>query len=243
MSRIDWVDPARGRVSLGEVAEEYLASRSNVAPLTQGTDKQMYRQHIGPTFGKRVLARITAAEITEWLGRLADREVAPSTRRRALAVLRGILAHAVADRRLRMNPAVGVKGPKGGVRREGIALTVEEVSRLLAELPEECRPPVILMAITGIRVSEMCGLRVGDVYRSPQGYTVSYTHLDVYKRQEHGSPSPRCPLCGMVHSSEPEDVLRLRRTPLRSRDLRSGYVARFPFPRALRDNHGTKSFR
>jgi len=170
MSRIDWVDPARGRVSLGEVAEEYLASRSNVAPLTQGTDKQMYRQHIGPTFGKRALARITAAEITEWLGRLADREVAPSTRRRALAVLRGILAHAVADRRLRVNPAVGVKGPKGGVRREGIALTVEEVSRLLAELPEECRPPVILMAITGIRVSEMCGLRVGDVYRSPQGY-------------------------------------------------------------------------
>ena len=141
MSRIDWVDPARGRVSLGEVAEEYLASRSNVAPLTQGTDKQMYRQHIGPTFGKR-----------------------------ALAVLRGILAHAVADRRLRVNPSVGVKGPKGGARREGIALTVEEVGRLLAELPEECRPPVILMAITGIRVSEMCGLRVGDVHRSPQGY-------------------------------------------------------------------------
>jgi integrase len=26
------------------------------------------------------------------------------------------------------------------------------------------------MAITGIRISEMCGLRVGDVYRSPQGY-------------------------------------------------------------------------
>jgi integrase len=170
MSRTDWVDPARGKVLLGNVAEEYLSSRSNVAPLTQGTDKRMYRQHIAPSFGKRALTGITAAEITEWLGRLADRGVAPSTRRRALAVLRGILAHAVADRRLRVSPAIGVKAPRGGARREGIALTVEEVGRLLVELPEECRPPVILMAITGIRVSEMCGLRVGDVYRSPRGY-------------------------------------------------------------------------
>ena len=170
MSRPDWVDPARGMVPLGEVAADYLASRSNMAPLTEGTDRQMYRHHIRPTFEQRHVARITAAEITEWLGRLADRGVAPSTRRRALAVLRGILAHAVADRRLRVSPAVGVKAPNGGVRREGIALTTEEVHRLLAELPDECRPPVILMAITGIRVSEMCGLLVSDVYRSPQGY-------------------------------------------------------------------------
>jgi integrase len=170
MSRPDWVDPARGRVHLGEVAADYLASRSNVAPLTQGTDNQMYSQHIAPAFGKLNLIGITAADITEWLGRLADRGVAPSTRRRALAVLRGILAHAVADRRLRVSPAAGVKAPNGGARREGIALSREEVMRLLIELPEECRPPVLLMAITGIRVSEMCGLRVGDVHRSPQGY-------------------------------------------------------------------------
>jgi integrase len=70
-----------------------------------------------------------------WLGELAGRQVAPATRRRALAVLRGIFAQPVANQRIRTSPAAGVKGPRGGARREKRALTEEQLGRLLAERP------------------------------------------------------------------------------------------------------------
>lgn len=141
----------------------------NVAPLTLATDRGLYRRLVEPTFGKKAVAKVTPADVAEWLGDLAGRDVAPSTRRRALAVMRGIFAHAVADRRINTSPAAGVKPPKGGVRREGKALTDAELIRLLAELPEHCRPPTLALAITGMRISELCGLVVGDVMDTPHG--------------------------------------------------------------------------
>jgi len=164
VARADWVDPARGKLPVKDIAAAYLASRSNAAPLTKDTDRAMWDRHIAPTFAIAEVGGVTQADVTSWLGAQADRGVAPSTRRRALATFRGILAFAVADRRIRVSPAVGVQGPRGQVRREGQALTADQVGRLLAEVPAGCRPPILALATTGMRVSELCGLRCGDVY-------------------------------------------------------------------------------
>ncbi len=183
--RPDWIDPAAGRITLAEIAEQWLAARRNVAPLTLATDQGLYRRLIEPAFGNKAVARITPADVAEWLGDLAGRNVAPSTRRRSLAVLRGIFAHAVADRRINTSPAVGVKPPKGGVRREGKALTDEELIRLLDELPDHCRPPALALATTGMRISELCGLVVGDVMDTPYGLGLR-AHRSISQSPEGG---------------------------------------------------------
>jgi integrase len=162
--RGDWIDPARGKVHVAAIAADYLASRSNVAPLTKDTDQGMWDRHLAPTFATRSVGEITQADVSAWLGKMADKGAAPSTRRRALATLRGVLGYAVADERIRLNPAAAVKAPKGGARREGQALTPQQLARLIGEIPESCRPAVFALATTGMRVSELCGLRVGDVY-------------------------------------------------------------------------------
>jgi integrase len=181
----DWIDPSAGRIPVADIAEQWLAARRNVAPLTLATDRGLYRRLIEPAFGKRAVAKVTPADVSGWLGELAGRQVAPATRRRALAVLRGIFAHAVADQRIRTSPTVGVKGPRGGARREGQALTDEQLGRLLAELPEHCRPPLIALATTGMRISELCGLRVADVMNTPYGLGLR-AHRSISQSPEGG---------------------------------------------------------
>jgi len=165
----EWVDPAAGKVTVGEMAQQWLAARRNVAPVTLATDDGLYRRLIAPSFAQRTVGSVTPAEIAAWLGDLAGRDITPSTRRRALAVMRGIFAHAVADKRLNNSPVAVVKAPKGGVRREGRALTFEELDRLISELDPYCRPAALALATTGMRISELCGLQVGDVVETQFG--------------------------------------------------------------------------
>lgn len=184
--RPDWVDPAAGKVTVGSVAEEWLASRRNVAPLTLDTDRSAWERLVGPTFASRQVAKVVPADISTWLGELAGRGVAPSSRRRALSVLRGVLAHAVADHRIAASPAIGVKAPRGGARRAGQALTAEQLRTLLSELPEYCRPPTLAMGLMGLRVSEMAGLTCGDVMSTPHGLGVR-AHRSISQRPIGGA--------------------------------------------------------
>jgi Phage integrase central domain len=126
----DWVDPRRGRVSLTVVAEGWLVSRASVKRRTRETDEAAWANYVKPSFGNRAIGSITTAEVTEWLANLLASGLAPSTARRALAVIREILDHAVADERLSRNVARAVRPPRGTGVREAIALTIDEVEAL-----------------------------------------------------------------------------------------------------------------
>lgn len=183
--RPDWIDPAAGRVTVEDVAQEWLAARRNVAPLTLATDRGLYRRLVTPTFGPMQVSQVTPADVAGWLGDLAGRGIAPATRRRALAVLRGVFRHAVDDHRISSSPAATVTAPRGGARREGRALTADELDRLLAELPELCRIPTLALATTGLRISELCGLVVGDVAETPYGLGLR-AHRSISQSPEGG---------------------------------------------------------
>ena len=151
----EWVAPNRGTIKLGDMATEWLASRTGKAQRTQDTDLYMLEAHILPALGRRPIASITEADVSNLLGELATRDVARSTQARTLAVLRGVLGHAVADRRLRTNVAAAVNAPKGGKRRPGKHLSLEQIEQLVAAVPAYCRPVIWVLALCGIRFSEM----------------------------------------------------------------------------------------
>jgi integrase len=169
VGRSDWIEPARGRIAFEHVAQDWLASRAGVAARTQDTEAWHYRRWVAPTFSKRQVASITTADVARWLGDMASHGAAPSTTRRALAVLRGVLSHAVADRRIAASPAVTIRAPRGGARREGKALTARELQRLLSTVPREFIVPVACLALSGLRFSEWAALTVGDVITTPHG--------------------------------------------------------------------------
>ena len=110
----DWLDPERGRILMEPIAKEWMASRAGAAARTRDTESRLYWRWVQPTLGRRSVGSITSAEISRWIGSLATSGVAASTTRRTLAVLRGVLAHAVADRRIATSPAAVVRAPRGG---------------------------------------------------------------------------------------------------------------------------------
>jgi hypothetical protein len=103
------------------------------------------------------------------LGRLAGGPgLAPSIATRALATLRSILAFAVADARVQHNVAALVRRPtSGSARREGQALTLDELVSLTAACRGRYRDVVPVLALAGLRWGELAGLQVGDLVSFP----------------------------------------------------------------------------
>src|SRR5580704_2514880 len=159
----EWIDPRRGMVPLSVVAADWLGSRGSVKRRTRESDEAAWRNYIRPRFGNWPVASITAAEVSSWVGSLVARGLAPSTATRALATLRSILAFAVADARVQHNVAASVRRPTSGrARREGQALTLDELRVLIEECRGRYRDVVPVLALAGLRWGELAGLQVGD---------------------------------------------------------------------------------
>jgi integrase len=159
----EWIDPRRGQVPLSVVGGDWLGSRGSVKRRTRETDEAAWRNYVQPHFGNWPVASITAAEVSNWVGSLVARGLAPSTATRALATLRSVLAFAVADARVQQNVAAVVHKPTSGrARREGQALTIEELLALTEECKGRYRDVVPVLALAGLRWGELAGLQVGD---------------------------------------------------------------------------------
>jgi integrase len=168
--RGDWIDPAAGRVTLDSVAAAWFLARRGQAARTQDTEVSVYRRLVSPSLGHRQVGDISSADVSSWMGGLAASGVARSSVRRALAVVRGVLARAVEDRRIVTSPAVAVKAPMGGARREGRALDADELAVLLAAFDDpDHRLVVAMLALGGLRFSELSALGVVDVMTTPYG--------------------------------------------------------------------------
>ena len=79
------------------------------------------------------------------------------------AMLRSILAFAVADGRVQHNVAAAVRKPTSGrARREGQAVTLDELARVTEACQGRYRDVVPGVALAGPRWGELAGLQVGD---------------------------------------------------------------------------------
>jgi integrase len=164
----EWIDPRRGRVALSVVAADWLESRHSLKRTSRALEKTVWERHIEPRFGKVPLASITSAEVSTWVGRLVADGASASTAARYLGVLRRLLAFAVQDGRVTVNVAASVKAPTAGrVRREGQFLTLAEVDALAKACRGEYGDVVRVLALGGLRWSELAGLKVGDRIRVP----------------------------------------------------------------------------
>jgi site-specific recombinase XerD len=102
---------------------------------------------------------VTHAEVQRWLTRL---DLAPARVRKVHRVLSMVLAYAVKDGRLTINPAAGVSLPR--VREaEKRFLSHQQVHELADACGGNYRLMVLFLAYTGLRWGEMAALTVGRV--------------------------------------------------------------------------------
>ena len=113
-------------------------------------------------------SQVRFSDVMTFLAREQDQGLAPRSRARLLATLRGFFRFLVRDRHLRESPVANLASPR--LRRHLPAiLSIAEVERLLAQ-PNLARPlgqrdgaMLELLYGTGLRVSELITLTVGRV--------------------------------------------------------------------------------
>ena len=144
-------------MTVGVLADQWLEAKLDLAPKTRDRYEGIIRAHVRPRWGKVRLSDVTHAEVQRWLARL---DLAPATVRKVHRVLSMIMAYAMKDGRLAVNPAAGVSLPR--VREpEKRYLTDRRVAELADAVGEEYRLIVLFLAYTGLRWGEMAALRVG----------------------------------------------------------------------------------
>jgi integrase len=154
-----WVDPAGGKVKLGEWAERWYATKV-LAPTTMRDYRKSLDLEILPTFATAPLHAIDALAVEEWLATLARRGLGVKRRAKARAVLSMVLDSAVKGGKLGRNVVADVAAPKGQ-RREAHFLTAAQVERLAEAIDPRYRALILFAAYTGVRPSELVALRVG----------------------------------------------------------------------------------
>lgn len=104
--------------------------------------------------------------VEDWLGGLIGiktlRPLAPATKAKIRNVMHALFNHPMRHEWLEKNPITLVRQ---SAKRQRIpdVLEVGEIKALLAELQEPVKTMVLLAAATGLRVSELIGLKWGDI--------------------------------------------------------------------------------
>lgn len=154
-----YVAPAAGRVKLGEYAREWLDSKHKLKPSTRAT----YRVIVDTVIAERAdvaLGDISRQMVREWVTDLSV-DLAPATVHKAVGVLRQVLAMAVAENRLVMNPVDGVELPPVRAAEQRF-ITLEQL-HTLANAAGPHRPLVYVLGTCGLRFGEVAELRWRDL--------------------------------------------------------------------------------
>src|SRR6476620_1652912 len=153
-----YVAPAAGRVKLGEYAKEWLESKHKLKPSTRAR----YQVVLDTVIAARAdvaLGDISRQLVRVWVADLSV-DLAPASVHKSVGVLRQVLAMAVAENRLVVNPVDGVELPSVTAAEQRF-LTLEQLHTLAAAAGAH-RPLVYVLGTCGLRFGEIAELRWRD---------------------------------------------------------------------------------
>jgi integrase/recombinase XerD len=117
------------------------------------------------------LRAVTVTDMQGYIKRTEDLGLAPATQARALSTIRSLFSFAQKTGYIQFNVTQAVELQKVPVTTEFNFITKKEAQALLEALRPNLRNYVIAALIlkTGLRVSEVAGINLGDVYQDGSG--------------------------------------------------------------------------
>jgi len=150
----------RSPQTVAELVTHYMENElPNKTPYTVQVYGSYLKTWILPLWGDYSLFDVKAVAVE---GRLKTLPLAPGTRAKLRNLMHAIFNHAIRWEFFDRNPITLVRQSAKRVRLPEV-LTAEEIGKLLAELPELWRTAVYVAVTTGLRVSELRGLKWADV--------------------------------------------------------------------------------
>jgi integrase len=155
------VEPRQACTTVAEWCDTWLAGYQGHRTSTV-TQAQVHLVRIRAEFGEQRLASIRPSQVRTWCAKLAAEGLAPSYFYALHGRLAQIYSDAVHDGLVAKSPCSRRTSPPAGKHRAYVA-TTEQIWALHDAMPEHLRAAVLLGAFAGLRLSEACGLRTGDV--------------------------------------------------------------------------------
>lgn len=179
-----YVDPRRSRITFGDWARRWLATKVDLKPSTLARYEGLLRVNILPRWDAVRLADISHEGVAAWAGELSRSGLAGSTVRQAHRVLSLVLSLAVRDGRLARNPADHVSLPRAAKR---LFLSMEQVDEL-ADAAGDYRSAIMFLAYTGVRFGELSALRVRRLDLLRRRAAIVEAVAEVHGRATFGTP-------------------------------------------------------
>lgn len=166
-------------------------------------DRCRLRRHIVPRFGSLRLADLTLKVLLQWLDDLrAERRLEPGTQRHLLNLVSRFFAWCIEREYATVNPCrmvpVGRRPQRATKRDVPWIADDDQVRAIMAALPDPFRLMFYVANRTGMRLGEVCGLRMSDVEGVAAGaFRVRYSYNSWLKEDRRGegktkwAPAPR----------------------------------------------------
>ncbi|WP_034661334.1 site-specific integrase [Cellulomonas sp. KRMCY2] len=156
-----YVDPKTARTTVEDWCISWLAGYGTrrASTVRQG---RVHVARIVAEFGPMRLGDVRPSHVKAWTAKLKAEGAADSYVYALPARLAQIMADAVHDGVIPRSPCSRRTSPGAGQQRPYVA-TETQLWALVDTVPENLRPAVLLAAFAGLRVAEVCGLRVTDV--------------------------------------------------------------------------------
>ncbi len=156
-----YVDPKTARMTVRVWCERWIDGYGTRRDSTV-RQARVHLAKIDAAFGPMPLSEVRPSHVRSWTARLQAEGHAASYVYALHARFGQVMADAVHDGIIPRSPCSRRTSPGEGRQRAYVA-TTEQVWALHDAVDEEFRPAVLLGAFGGLRVAEVCGLRVADV--------------------------------------------------------------------------------
>lgn len=196
INRNEWIDPRLAGQSFKAYALTWYEGHiSNLAPKTQTLYADLLDTQLLPMLGALPMNDITPLVVKRWRNELVKTFAArtasgdmPNKRStgktrisQAYRLLHTIMAEAVRDEVIRHNPCV-LKGAAQVTAVERKPATLAELDVIAANMPERYRALIYVAAWSGLRFSELAGLRRADVVLVAGRNGTTFYRLNVDKQ-------------------------------------------------------------
>ncbi len=155
------VPPRDARMTVSQWCEQWLQGYQVHRPTTV-IQARMHMGYILGAFGDRPLTAIRPSEVKTWVAGLSADGLSDSYIYAIHSRLRQIMGDACHDGLLGRNPCSRRTAPPMGKAKLYVASS-EQVWALHDAVPEHLRASILLGAFAGLRISEVCALKVSDV--------------------------------------------------------------------------------
>ena len=135
-----------------------------LAKSTQQRTNSVIENHLKPKFAESCLRDVTPLEVQRYFSGMTGADLSHESQDKIRDVLSAILGSAIRYGYLVKNPAEGIRLLRAGVNRSKPYVTPQQFASLLHLMPEPYSSMVYVAAHTGLRASELIGLRWRNVH-------------------------------------------------------------------------------